>query len=260
MLEEQAFLKILDANPCDDTTRLVYADWLDERGHAQHAAYLRALVDLTTLPPGCEEYTEAAARLFVAVPQVSDEWLYAVGRRFDLFVRGYSPASKISFIKIVREQAGLGLAEAKALSESCPTAIFSWCRYEELFSRLLQYETQTVYGPATADVIIRPSPWPVTGNDMVCDIVLTRIADERDNQFHWPPPFPPAHWVDSFEYRLARQLGHRVRVPALVLPMVLATGLAPKDVAAELRRIQLQLNVYRVIPHDGFQIVSRPKE
>ncbi len=30
--EEQSFLTVIVANPDDDTPRLVFADWLDERG------------------------------------------------------------------------------------------------------------------------------------------------------------------------------------------------------------------------------------
>ena len=41
MSEEEAFLEALKANPADDTTRLVYADWLDEHDQPQKAEYLR---------------------------------------------------------------------------------------------------------------------------------------------------------------------------------------------------------------------------
>ena len=41
MSDEAAFLEALKANPADDTTRLVYADWLDEHGEPAKAEYLR---------------------------------------------------------------------------------------------------------------------------------------------------------------------------------------------------------------------------
>lgn len=41
---EEAFLESIRANPRDDTTRLVYADWLEERGDPR-AAYLRVLCE-----------------------------------------------------------------------------------------------------------------------------------------------------------------------------------------------------------------------
>src|SRR5262249_54543890 len=40
--EEEAFLKSISANPPDNTARLVYADWLEERGDLR-ADYLRVL-------------------------------------------------------------------------------------------------------------------------------------------------------------------------------------------------------------------------
>src|SRR5262249_39104241 len=39
---EAVFLDEIRANPCDNTVRLVYADWLEERG-SPRAAYLRVL-------------------------------------------------------------------------------------------------------------------------------------------------------------------------------------------------------------------------
>lgn len=39
MDSEEAFQAALDANPADHTTRLVFADWLDERGDIRAAGY-----------------------------------------------------------------------------------------------------------------------------------------------------------------------------------------------------------------------------
>lgn len=46
MSDELAFLESLRKNPGEETTRLVYADWLDEQNESKKAAYLRALVEL----------------------------------------------------------------------------------------------------------------------------------------------------------------------------------------------------------------------
>jgi uncharacterized protein (TIGR02996 family) len=40
--DEDPFIAALAADPADETTRLVYADWLEERGDDARAAYLRA--------------------------------------------------------------------------------------------------------------------------------------------------------------------------------------------------------------------------
>ena len=41
MSEREALLDAIRANPADDTPRLVLADWLDDHGEADHAAFLR---------------------------------------------------------------------------------------------------------------------------------------------------------------------------------------------------------------------------
>jgi uncharacterized protein (TIGR02996 family) len=45
MNEEAAFLRAIQANPSDETAKLVYADWLDERGEHDKAAYLRSVAE-----------------------------------------------------------------------------------------------------------------------------------------------------------------------------------------------------------------------
>src|SRR5262245_53147034 len=53
MYTDATFLAHLEADPTDDTTRLVYADWLDEQGDAESAAkaeFLRGTVQLVPRP------------------------------------------------------------------------------------------------------------------------------------------------------------------------------------------------------------------
>jgi uncharacterized protein (TIGR02996 family) len=50
MSEERAFLAAITANPADDLSRLVYADWLDERGDVR-GEFLRLHLALRSLPP-----------------------------------------------------------------------------------------------------------------------------------------------------------------------------------------------------------------
>jgi uncharacterized protein (TIGR02996 family) len=44
MSDEDAFLRAAQAQPDDDTLRLVYADWLEEQGEGTHAAFVRLQV------------------------------------------------------------------------------------------------------------------------------------------------------------------------------------------------------------------------
>ena len=54
--ERAAFLRVICADPGDDTSRLVFADWLEERGEEKRAKYIRVGVGLR-MPlihvPGC---------------------------------------------------------------------------------------------------------------------------------------------------------------------------------------------------------------
>ncbi|MBN9122735.1 MAG: ribosomal protein L7/L12 [Planctomycetes bacterium] len=119
MSEEAAFLAALRANPADDTTRLVYADWLDEHGEAAKAEYLRLVAavahaggDLTDRPEG--------GALAALAPALTDDWRFATGSRFVATLFGYAHGAKINAIKHIREAIGGGLGEAKAMSEQLP--------------------------------------------------------------------------------------------------------------------------------------------
>lgn len=41
--EQEAFEKRIDENPFDSDNHLIYADWLDDQGHSQEAAFRRAM-------------------------------------------------------------------------------------------------------------------------------------------------------------------------------------------------------------------------
>lgn len=42
--EEDAFYRAIRQNPCDKTTWLVFADWLEERGESQRAELIRSVI------------------------------------------------------------------------------------------------------------------------------------------------------------------------------------------------------------------------
>jgi uncharacterized protein (TIGR02996 family) len=46
MKQEKAFLQAIVKNPDDDTSRLVYADWLEEQGDAARAEFIRVQIEL----------------------------------------------------------------------------------------------------------------------------------------------------------------------------------------------------------------------
>src|SRR5262245_40229937 len=71
MTEEQTFLSAIMANPDDQTTKLVYADWLDERNDPR-AEIVRLKVQVATQQ---DDWLEAVKRLTELEPTAPARWL-----------------------------------------------------------------------------------------------------------------------------------------------------------------------------------------
>src|SRR5688572_5761980 len=77
MSDENAFIRAILADPRDRTLRLVYADWLEERGDAEsdsRAEYLRVECQLDSLPSGDKTRRQLRARLMQLRGVVGDDW------------------------------------------------------------------------------------------------------------------------------------------------------------------------------------------
>jgi uncharacterized protein (TIGR02996 family) len=247
MSEEAAFLATLKANPADDTARLVYADWLDERDQPHKAAYLRAVADLARLPGGSAEYSEAAARLYAACYDTDPRWRDAAGARFDVILDGCQPLFKIHTIKIVRERTGLGLAEAKAMVESMPTPLYSWLPFEVALPHLLAFRTYNYQGQAVPiRASLRPTAWPAGAPGAAFDVEL-HSADF-------------GHWSAHATAGIAKLLDispEEARERLDRLPLTVGSGLQPAAVADFLRQLKLMCNVGRALPPDAVRVVPR---
>lgn len=77
---EDEFLRHLVANPGDDTTRLVYGDWLEENGRKEAAEFIRAQVRLATLAPDTEDFKHAKDILHVYAHLFSSHWRRTIAR------------------------------------------------------------------------------------------------------------------------------------------------------------------------------------
>lgn len=104
-MTEEVFLSALEENPLDETTRLVYSDWLEEHGDDRRATFLRhnGVTEVNTL-----------ARL---VADLDEDWTFRAARRWDVVLTLYPPARKILIIKAIRELRRINLSPAKDLSE-----------------------------------------------------------------------------------------------------------------------------------------------
>jgi uncharacterized protein (TIGR02996 family) len=88
MGEDEAFLRAIRAQPTDDTTRLVYADWLDERGDPR-GEYLRAWFQLE----------DAVRKLAALRPSLDPAWVGAVTGRVAVLLR---PAGHVPVMDVRR--------------------------------------------------------------------------------------------------------------------------------------------------------------
>src|SRR5262245_21146666 len=79
MHDEDDFLRKLLENPADNTTRLVYADWLDECGDEQSET-TSLFLPLTARLPADAGNAELAAELQQLATELNKEWLAVVSR------------------------------------------------------------------------------------------------------------------------------------------------------------------------------------
>src|SRR5438105_4767447 len=90
MQEEQGFLKAIQANPDDDLSRLVYADWLDERGDLR-GEFLRLQLALRSLAPDHPHRVSGEHELSYLRAQAPADWLRAVEAEPDPSGKAPSP-------------------------------------------------------------------------------------------------------------------------------------------------------------------------
>lgn len=74
MSEEQAFLRAIRKEPDDPTHRLVYADWLEERGEAPRGEYLRLGVQIARMQARMRELREGLAPEWVVSVREGRHW------------------------------------------------------------------------------------------------------------------------------------------------------------------------------------------
>jgi uncharacterized protein (TIGR02996 family) len=78
-MTDDAFIRAILASPGDDTSRLVYADWLDERNDPR-GSFLRAEVALASARPADPRRDELYARLLEAAAGIDAGWAASMCR------------------------------------------------------------------------------------------------------------------------------------------------------------------------------------
>jgi uncharacterized protein (TIGR02996 family) len=91
--EDAAFIDAIRPRPEDETARLVYADWLDDRSDSR-AEYLRAEAAWCALPPSDEQYRPLYRRISQFAAALDPAWFAAVSRMSHLVRLAWEPISE----------------------------------------------------------------------------------------------------------------------------------------------------------------------
>ena len=103
--DEDALLAAIAAAPLDAAPRLVYADWLQERGEEAKAEYVRTVVKLFHPP----EDPAAVEKCIALSESLGANWRQAVGGRFEVVLAGSAAMQLVAFL--LRLVAGLAFQE-----------------------------------------------------------------------------------------------------------------------------------------------------
>jgi uncharacterized protein (TIGR02996 family) len=103
--DEEALLAAVAAAPLDDAPRLVYADWLQERGEEAKAEYVRVVVKLLHPP----EDLSVVERCVALADGLDAAWRQAVGGRFEVVLDGSTAFQLVAFL--LRMVAGIAFHE-----------------------------------------------------------------------------------------------------------------------------------------------------
>jgi uncharacterized protein (TIGR02996 family) len=108
-IDHDDFLQAIAADPKDDSLRLVYADWLEDRGDAR-AEYLRLEVQAIHTEPESDAYREIDSRLGILRAEFDPQWLIQISG--EMYLLKYEQRQTINTIKLIREITACGLKEA----------------------------------------------------------------------------------------------------------------------------------------------------
>lgn len=121
--DDEAFLAKIAADPGEDTTRLVYADWLEESGDTDRARLLRATAAYAA---AFRTIREIVPRL--AATEGGNLWMVRSMGGFSVVITAYK--DKVRCIKAIRDATGYELAQAKWAAEHLPQRV--WCTRNDI--------------------------------------------------------------------------------------------------------------------------------
>ncbi len=141
MVENPELYAAIVANPCEDTPRLAYADWLDENGYPERARFIRLQYEIEKLPPVGPKASKAKKEEAALLDKYGAAWAGEVARLVTAhrFRRG--------FVESVTVTADSFLADGERLFELAPVREV---RFNTLGPRMPELAASPLLGRAEA--------------------------------------------------------------------------------------------------------------
>jgi uncharacterized protein (TIGR02996 family) len=116
MSDEDALLAAIIAAPDDDLPRLVYADWLDERGQPDRAEFIRMQIERERLEPAGPRYAVLARKEAALIGRHKEGWTTLLRT----VLPGSTAKFRRGFVEEVSTPAAVLLANAEAVWPLAP--------------------------------------------------------------------------------------------------------------------------------------------
>ena len=113
MSNEEAFLAAIKAAPTDDAPRLIYADWLDEQGRENQAAFIRKECSLRLSNAGLRKLEQG----------INVEWVSAVYPNYRILLMSFPRRRWVDVLDILGRLTAHDFDQASALLDNLPATI-----------------------------------------------------------------------------------------------------------------------------------------
>jgi len=216
--EEQEFLHEIEVAPHAIDRRLIYADWLEEKGDPR-AEFIQLWHEMRSLKPWSEKYSYYASRLRSLRGGIDKRWLDRLGydSRYQLML-GELPSDRPSCWRLLTtflECWYQPLADLDRVSQSVLKGT-EWRIGQKLPATLKEWYQHSGYA---RNVWFRPGPVLIEPGELLPDsrqnrlpIIEVNRSDHRLQQYHWPMHFgcsyalrlsdlamddPPVYWFGN---------------------------------------------------------------
>jgi uncharacterized protein (TIGR02996 family) len=225
---DDAFLRAIFENPGDDAPRLIYADWLDERGDSDRAELIRVSQAMRRVPVFSDDYWRLKVRRNQLRPRCPADWLAATGydgSRYDPLYRDGIPPDWKGRWRLIREfterwygtpmgdvggQRDAARAESRRLRRRLPPSVREYIAY-----------AHDVAPPGQVGIVHRDE-YTMRPMEEHQSLSVMRIAEGnvqwaiRDSDLGRPdPPVYAFYWADGDETRYVPAAGEGPEAPSL---------------------------------------------